>query len=55
VAHQLKESTKKLGRLFRDDFDLASDAKEIAEERDLLKLRLENVITYLHTGAFVNF
>ena len=55
VAHQLKESTKKLGRLFRENPDLASDAREIDEERKLLISKLEGVTSYLLSGSFTSF
>jgi len=44
VAHALKESTKKLGRLFRENPDLKKEAEKVANERIQLVTKVGNVL-----------
>jgi DNA repair exonuclease SbcCD ATPase subunit len=54
VATNLKESTKKLCRLFREDPDFASDAGKIENERAELREMLEKLVVALNDGSYVN-
>jgi len=47
VAHALKESTKKLGRLFRENPDLKKEAEKVASERVQLVAKLGGVLGVL--------
>ena len=55
VAHALKESTKKLGRLFRENPDLKKEAEKVANERVQLVAKVLNVFGSLQsaTPAFI--
>jgi len=55
VAGDLRESTKKLGRLFRENPDLASDAAKIKDERMELIEKIEGFIGTLNGGTFTPF
>jgi len=55
VAGELRESTKKLGRLFRENPDLASDAMNIKEERITLTSKLEDLIGTLSGTSITPF
>jgi len=49
VAHALKESTKKLGRLFRENPDLKKEAEKVASERVHLVTKTMNVFSSLQS------
>lgn len=49
VAHGLKESTKKLGRLFRENPDLKKEAEKVANERVQLVAKVMNVFGSLQS------
>jgi len=51
VAVALKESTKKLGRLFRENPDLKKEAEKVANERIQLVIKLGKVIEPLQIAA----
>lgn len=55
VAGDLRESTKKLGRLFRENPDLASDAAKIKDERMELIDKIEGLIGTLYGNTFSPF
>lgn len=51
VAHALKESTRKLGRLFRENPDLKKEADKVANERVNLVAKMGNVLAPLQTAT----
>lgn len=51
VAHALKESTRKLGRLFRENPDLKKEADKVANERVQLVAKLGNILAPLQTAT----
>ena len=55
VASSLKESTKKLCRLFRENPDFASDAGKIENERSELRVDLEQLMQATQDNTFMNF
>ena len=55
VASSLKESTKKLCRLFRENPDFASDAGKIENERSELREDLELLMQAIQDNSFMNF
>jgi len=55
VAASLKESTKKLCRLFRENPDFASDAGKIEKERAELRDLLEQLMSSITDNSFGNF
>jgi hypothetical protein len=51
VAHALKESTKKLGRLFRENPDLKKEAEKVANERIHLVTKTMSVFSSLQLAT----
>lgn len=53
VSEELKDSTKKLGRLFRENPDLASDAREIDKDRTDLIMKLDSLSALAQANSMV--
>ena len=50
MAKKLKESTKKLCRLFKENPDLEGDAKKVNEDRLNFIKEMENLMTSIQTS-----
>ena len=55
VAQNLKDSTKKLCRLFKENPDIEKDAHKVRNERAELMLLLENLIMQVQQGQLMKF
>lgn len=55
VAKYLKESTKKLIRLFKENPDIEGDARKVSDERVFLIKELEDLVNYVQGGSLAKF